>query len=47
MDMKETQIGFIALNKNGEHGAFCLQKGFNYALKDKSRNELINSTSLL
>lgn len=47
MDMKETQIGFIALNKNGEHGAFCLQKGFNYALKDKSRNELIDSTSLL
>jgi N4-(beta-N-acetylglucosaminyl)-L-asparaginase len=47
MDMKETQIGFIALNKNGEHGAFCLQKGFNYALKDKSRNELIDSSSLL
>jgi N4-(beta-N-acetylglucosaminyl)-L-asparaginase len=47
MDMKETQIGFIALNKNGEHGAFCLQKGFNYAVKDKSRNELIDSTSLL
>jgi len=47
MDMKETQIGFIALNKNGEHGAFCLQKGFNYALKDKSRNELLDSTSLL
>lgn len=47
MDMKETQIGFIALNKYGEHGAFCLQKGFNYALKDQSRNELLDSTSLL
>ncbi len=47
MDMKETQIGFIALNKNGEVGAFCLQKGFNYAVKDNSRNELIDSSSLL
>lgn len=46
-DMNETQIGFIALNKFGEHGAFCLQKGFNYALKDNSRNELIDSSSLL
>lgn len=47
MDMKETQIGFIALNKNGEFGAFCLQKGFNYAVKNKSRNELLDSKSLL
>lgn len=47
MDMKETQIGFIALNKYGEHGAFCLQKGFNYAVKDNTRNELLDSSSLL
>lgn len=47
MDMNETQIGFIALNKFGEHGAFCLQKGFNYAVKDKSSNVLLDSSSLL
>lgn len=28
---KEIQIGFLALNKKGEHGAFCLQPGFSYA----------------
>lgn len=29
---KENQVGFIAINKSGEYGAFCLQKGFNYAV---------------
>ncbi len=29
---KANQVGFIAINKAGEHGAFCLQKGFNYAV---------------
>jgi N4-(beta-N-acetylglucosaminyl)-L-asparaginase len=46
-DTKDTQIGFIALNKNGETGAFCLQKGFNYAVKDKNENKLVDSSSLL
>jgi N4-(beta-N-acetylglucosaminyl)-L-asparaginase len=26
------QVGFIAINKKGEYGGFCLQKGFNYAV---------------
>jgi len=29
---KELQVGFLALNKHGEYGAYCLQKGFNYAV---------------
>ncbi|RTL56617.1 MAG: glycosylasparaginase [Sphingobacteriales bacterium] len=29
---KEIQIGFVALNKKGEYGGYCLQKGFNYAV---------------
>lgn len=29
---KENQVGFIAINKAGQYGAFCLQKGFNYAV---------------
>ncbi len=29
---KEMQVGFLAVNKAGEHGAFALQKGFTYAL---------------
>jgi isoaspartyl peptidase/L-asparaginase-like protein (Ntn-hydrolase superfamily) len=43
---KELQVGFLALNKKGEFGSFCLQKGFNYAVKSKTRNnELIDSKS--
>ena len=29
---KNNQVGFIAINKKGEFGGFCLQKGFNYAV---------------
>jgi N4-(beta-N-acetylglucosaminyl)-L-asparaginase len=29
---KANQVGFIAINKKGEYGAFCLQPGFNYAV---------------
>jgi N4-(beta-N-acetylglucosaminyl)-L-asparaginase len=29
---KAIQVGFLALNKNGEYGAFALQKGFTYAV---------------
>ncbi len=36
---KEIQVGFLALNKSGEYGAFALQKGFTYAVKS---NEVDN-----
>jgi len=29
---KEIQVGFLAINKNGELGAYALQKGFTYAV---------------
>jgi N4-(beta-N-acetylglucosaminyl)-L-asparaginase len=29
---KQIQVGFLALNKNGEYGAYALQKGFTYAI---------------
>ena len=32
-DWKNIQVGFIALNKAGEHGAYCIAPGFNYALQ--------------
>ncbi len=44
-NLKDIQVGFIALNKNGEHGAYCVQKGFNYALYDIKGNNLFNSDS--
>jgi N4-(beta-N-acetylglucosaminyl)-L-asparaginase len=30
--LKDTQVGFIAINKQGEYGAYCIQKGFNFAV---------------
>lgn len=31
--LDDLQIGFIALNKHGEFGSYCLQKGFDFAVK--------------
>ncbi len=39
-DISGLQVGFIALNKNGEEGAHCIYKGFNYALRDE-KNEIM------
>jgi N4-(beta-N-acetylglucosaminyl)-L-asparaginase len=46
-NIRDIQIGFIALNKNGESGAYCLQKGFNYALHDQNENRLIDASALI
>ena len=29
---KDIQVGFIAINKQGEYGGYCRQKGFNFAV---------------
>lgn len=42
---REVQVGFLALNKKGEYGAYCLQKGFNYAVHDLSANRLLDAKS--
>ena len=42
-NLKDIQVGFIALNKKGEYGAYCIQSGFNYAVNDSSGNKLIDS----
>ena len=39
------QIGFIALNKNGNTGAYSLQPGFDYALNVDGENQLIKAAS--
>jgi N4-(beta-N-acetylglucosaminyl)-L-asparaginase len=44
---KDIQVGFIALNKNGEYGSYCVQSGFNYAVHDNSGNRLINADYFL
>ncbi len=42
-DLINIQVGFIALNKQGAYGAYCIHDGFNYAVHDKSGNNLIDS----
>jgi len=37
-DFKEFQVGFIALNKNGETGAYAINKDFTYCLYDENGN---------
>ena len=37
------QVGFIALNKNGEHAGYSLKKGFNYALHDSTEQKMIDA----
>lgn len=38
---RQIQVGFLALNKHGEYGAFSLQKGFSYAVCDEQRQDLL------
>jgi isoaspartyl peptidase/L-asparaginase-like protein (Ntn-hydrolase superfamily) len=44
-DAKDYQVAIIALNKSGVTGAYSLNKGFKYALRNEDRNELISSQS--
>ncbi len=42
-DYMDFQVGFIALNKYGEAGAYSIHKGFEYALYARNVNKLIES----
>lgn len=45
-DWRGIQVGFLALSKAGEYGAFCIAPGFNYAVKSPEiDNELFDSAS--
>ncbi len=44
-DHQKYQVGFIAVNKQGQIGAYCLQPGFNYAVYQNEKNILIDSDS--
>ena len=46
-NLKDIQVGFIALNKKGAYGAYCIQGGFNYAVNDNSGNKLVDSNYFL
>jgi N4-(beta-N-acetylglucosaminyl)-L-asparaginase len=38
---KDIQVGFLAINKKGEHGAYAIQKGFSYAVCNADRQDLL------
>jgi N4-(beta-N-acetylglucosaminyl)-L-asparaginase len=46
-NLKDIQVGFIALNKEGEYGSYCVQGGFNYAVCDATGNRLIDAEYFL
>lgn len=44
---KNFQIGYLAVNKAGDTGAFSIQPGFNYALFVKNENKLYDANSFV
>lgn len=44
-DIDNIQAGFLAINKEGEVGAFAVQPGFNFAKANLTNNELLDSKS--
>ena len=40
---KAVQVGFLALNKKGEHGAYALQEGFSYAVRNGKEETIYNA----
>ncbi len=43
---QQLQVGFLAVNKKGEYGAYAIQKGFSFAVcNHQSQNLLINGKS--
>ena len=43
---REIQVGFLALNKKGEYGAYCLQKGFTYSVRSKTEETIHTAKSI-
>jgi N4-(beta-N-acetylglucosaminyl)-L-asparaginase len=44
---KTIQVGFLALNKKGEVGAFAIQKGFSYAVRNNKEEKIYKAKSWL
>jgi len=44
---EEAQVGFIAVDKRGRHGAFAIHPGFNYVLYQHGENKVYEAKGLL
>lgn len=42
---KEIQVGFVALNKQGEYGGYSLQPGFSYSVKSNTTDKVFPAKS--
>lgn len=39
----QIQVGFLAMNKNGETGAYAVYEGFNYAIRSTDENKMLDA----
>jgi N4-(beta-N-acetylglucosaminyl)-L-asparaginase len=46
-NFKDLQVGFLALNKAGEAGAYAIHGGFNYAVHNGRKNSLLDAKSFV
>ena len=44
---KDFQIGYLAIDKQGNYGAYCIHSGFDFAVHQDGENRLIDSKSYL
>ncbi len=44
---KEFQVGYLAINKKGEYGAYAIQKGFNFTVTKNGQTRVIESASYM
>ncbi len=46
-NFEKHQIGYIALNISGEYGSFCINPGFNFAIKTEDKTEMEDAEAWL
>ena len=44
---EDLQVGFLAMNKQGEHGAYSILNGFSYTIHQGGENKVLDSTFMM
>lgn len=44
-NIEDMQAGFVAINKDGEYGAYAVHPGFNFSVRHENANDLIDAKS--
>lgn len=42
-DLQDMQVGFLAINKAGEYGAYAIREGFSFAHHSRTRKEMVDA----